>query len=96
MSDERLDPEAAPEPSLQEHLARYLFARERVRGRILDVACGAGYGTSLLGAVGLDLSADALRAARRCFVERRPPAGEFTGFEPVNRGGGFDDGGAQA
>lgn len=65
MSEERLDPEAAPEASLREHLARYRFARERVSGRVLDVACGAGYGTALLGAVGLDLSADALRRARR-------------------------------
>lgn len=64
MSEERLDPEAAPEASLQEHLARYLFAQERVSGRVLDVACGAGYGTRLLGAVGVDLSKDALRAAR--------------------------------
>jgi SAM-dependent methyltransferase len=65
MSDERLDPEAAPEASLQEHLARYRFARQRVSGRILDVACGTGYGTAMLGAVGVDLSPDALRAACR-------------------------------
>jgi SAM-dependent methyltransferase len=65
MNGERLDPEAAPEASLQEHLARYRFARERVRGRILDVACGAGYGTAMLGAVGLDVSSEALAQARR-------------------------------
>jgi SAM-dependent methyltransferase len=64
MSDERLDPEAAPEASLQEHLARYRFARERVGGRILDVACGTGYGAALLGAVGVDISAEALARAR--------------------------------
>ena len=64
-SDERLVPEEAVEASLQEHVARYRFARERVRGRILDVACGTGYGTAMLGAVGLDLSLEALRYARR-------------------------------
>src|SRR5581483_3154364 len=64
-SDERLVPEEAVEASLQEHVARYRFARERVRGRILDVACGTGYGTAMLGAVGVDLSLDALRYARR-------------------------------
>jgi SAM-dependent methyltransferase len=64
-TDERLVPEEAVEASLQEHLARYRFARERVRGRVLDVACGTGYGTSMLQAVGVDLSLEALRYARR-------------------------------
>src|SRR5204863_6385381 len=64
-SDERLVPEEAVEASLQEHLARYRFAKERARGRVLDVACGTGYGTEMLGAVGVDLSLEALRYARR-------------------------------
>lgn len=63
--DERLDPADAVEASLQEHLARYRFAREQARGRVLDVACGAGYGTALLGATGADLSLAALRTARK-------------------------------
>jgi SAM-dependent methyltransferase len=63
--EERLVPEGAVEASLQEHVARYRFARERARGRILDVACGTGYGTAMLGAVGVDLSLEALRYARR-------------------------------
>ncbi|HEX7896839.1 MAG TPA: class I SAM-dependent methyltransferase [Planctomycetota bacterium] len=93
MSDERLDPEAAPEASLQEHLARYRFARERVAGRVLDVACGTGYGAALLGAVGVDLSMDALRAARnetdrliRADAQRLPFGGIFdavVSFETV-------------
>src|SRR5882672_6003765 len=62
---ERLVPEEAVEASLQEHVARYRFARDRVQGRILDVACGTGYGTAMLGAVGADLSIEALRYARR-------------------------------
>lgn len=61
--DERLVPEEAVEASLQEHLARYRFARQHARGRILDVACGTGYGTAMLGATGVDLSLDALRYA---------------------------------
>ncbi len=63
--EERLVPEGAVEASLQEHWARYLFARDRARGRVLDVACGTGYGTALLGATGVDLSVAALRYARR-------------------------------
>src|SRR5258706_6769640 len=62
---ERLVPEEAVEASLQEHVARYRFARDRVKGRVLDVACGTGYGTAMLGAVGADLSLEALRYARR-------------------------------
>ncbi len=64
-SGERLVPDDAVEVSLQEHLARYRFARERARGGILDVACGAGYGSAMLGAVGADVDAAALRYAAR-------------------------------
>lgn len=51
------------------HLQRYLFALERVRGRVLDVACGVGYGSYLLGVgtnvvQGVDLSAEAIAEAR--------------------------------
>jgi SAM-dependent methyltransferase len=62
--DERLVPDDAVLASLQEHLARYRFARERARGRVLDVACGTGYGTAMLGAAGVDLSLPALRYAQ--------------------------------
>src|SRR5258708_14124578 len=64
-SSERLVPEEAVEASLQEHVARYRFARDLVKGKILDVACGTGYGTAMLGAVGADLSIEALQYARR-------------------------------
>lgn len=51
------------------HLQRYLFARERVSGRVLDVACGVGYGSYVLGVgnnivVGVDISAEAVTEAR--------------------------------
>lgn len=53
-----------------EHLGRYEFASQFVRGmRVLDVACGAGYGAQILcgaGAstyVGVDISSEALRLA---------------------------------
>ena len=93
MSVERLDPEEAPEASVQEHLARYRFARGLVSGRLLDVACGNGYGTALLGAVGVDLSWAALRRACsetsrliRCNALRLPFGQVFDGvvsFETV-------------
>lgn len=33
---------------LREHIARYRFAAKLAYGRILDIACGVGYGTNLL------------------------------------------------
>ncbi len=47
---ERIIPKAM-RPSngmLREHIARYQFAAQWAQGRILDCACGAGYGTQLL------------------------------------------------
>jgi len=55
-----------------EHIARYRFAREFVRGkRVLDIACGEGYGAAGLAkagaatVVGIDVSADVCEHARR-------------------------------
>jgi 2-polyprenyl-3-methyl-5-hydroxy-6-metoxy-1,4-benzoquinol methylase len=33
---------------LREHIKRYEFASEFVSGRVLDIACGVGYGTQIL------------------------------------------------
>ncbi len=70
---EALDPlEVTGRETLHLHLARYEFAARRARpGRLLDLACGVGYGTRLLAdraagireAVGVDLSGDAVRYA---------------------------------
>lgn len=56
------------------HVARYALARNLCRGKkVLDVACGEGYGSRLLlnwGAaevVGVDISADAIESAHRNF-----------------------------
>jgi SAM-dependent methyltransferase len=68
--DERLVPDDAVEASLQEHLARYRFARDRVRGQTLDIACGTGYGTAMLGATGVDLSLPTLRYAAARYPAR--------------------------
>lgn len=46
------------------HLERYEWAKDRVRGRVLDVASGTGYGTAILSsraqAVGVELEVDAI------------------------------------
>lgn len=63
-----------------EHLHRYLFASQFVAGRdVLDVACGAGYGSALFAqsarsVVGIDLDAGAVAQASRSY------GGERLGF----------------
>lgn len=66
-----------PVPALQntqifhEHMHRYLFAAQCVRGLdVLDIACGEGYGSTLLAAraasvVGVDVSSEAVAHAER-------------------------------
>lgn len=59
-----------------EHWHRYHFAQPLAQGRrVLDAACGEGYGTALLAqrashAIGVDLSEDVVSAARRRYGER--------------------------
>lgn len=74
---ERLDfnenvPYSAVEASI--HLSRYLMAKPFVKGaKILDAACGEGYGSCLLkkwGAdevIGIDIDADAIKRAKNIF-----------------------------
>jgi SAM-dependent methyltransferase len=69
---ERLVPDAQyGDVAHAEHLARYLVAGQLAGGRrVLDAACGEGYGTALLGAhgasraVGVDVDAGAVEHAR--------------------------------
>jgi len=35
-------------PSLLEHTARYYFSTPYVKGRVLDIACGTGYGSQMV------------------------------------------------
>jgi SAM-dependent methyltransferase len=70
---ERFIPEAMGGQLIEaEHVARYALAAQLARGRrVLDAACGVGWGTGLLlaagasGASGFDLDADAVADARR-------------------------------
>ena len=55
----------------QEHIARYLFASQIVKGKsVIDIGCGVGYGSQRLAQLGaasvhaFDLSEDAIRHAR--------------------------------
>jgi SAM-dependent methyltransferase len=82
---ERVIPELVDADLLNEHLARYRFARRFAAklgdtARILDAGCGTGYGTAELAAAasvtGTDIAADAVSHARSryggeriCFVQ---------------------------
>jgi 2-polyprenyl-3-methyl-5-hydroxy-6-metoxy-1,4-benzoquinol methylase len=77
---ERMEPEAAHARVFWEHVARYRFAKDFVRGkRVLDVACGEGYGTSALAkagaasVVGIDVLPEVCEHARRKYgLDARP------------------------
>lgn len=70
---ERLVPGQVDQDLFNEHLARYAFAcRLARRKRVLDIACGMGYGSAALAAVadhvtGLDISPEAVEAARAAY-----------------------------
>ncbi len=77
MSGERLDPcyGVGWNTSTQYHLARYRFAAQWAKNaRVLDVACGLGYGARLLAeggakkVVGVDLSKNALQTAHQRYA----------------------------
>ena len=73
-------PGGVDDATLWEHLYRYRFALQFVRGKdVLDVACGDGYGTAAIGragarsVVGMDIDAAACDYARRRYgVDARP------------------------
>ena len=62
---------------LMEHIARYEFAAGFSRGRVLDLGCGAGYGTEIIldladpdavsEVVGVDISMESIRYARAMY-----------------------------
>lgn len=70
---ERLIPGQADPDLWNEHYARYLFAsRLAARKRVLDIACGAGYGAECLArtaasVTAIDLAPDAAAAARQAY-----------------------------
>jgi SAM-dependent methyltransferase len=70
---ERVIPGQGDVDLLNEHRARYWFARRYAAGKIvLDAACGTGYGSALLAetaqsVVGVDIARDAVEYARRHF-----------------------------
>ncbi|MCX7791214.1 MAG: class I SAM-dependent methyltransferase [Chloroflexaceae bacterium] len=74
---ERMEAETAS-LFFQEHVARYRFAANHIRsGRVLDIACGTGYGAEILAEIGeveiigVDVFRPALFQARDAYPDRR-------------------------
>lgn len=68
---ERVIEGKTPERIWQDHMSRYRFAASRLRGkRVLDAACGVGYGSKIIKdaqateVVGADIAAEAIGLAR--------------------------------
>lgn len=71
---ERLIPELSKDLIYAEHMARYIFASQLVKGKVvLDVACGTGYGAHMFSNKGarkvfaVDISQEAIDHARRMY-----------------------------
>lgn len=80
----------------RDHVARYEWAASRLpkNARVVDLACGVGYGTQLLAevareAIGLDKSGDALAYARRHYPHARARFWSSVAH-PVAKLGAFD------
>src|SRR5258707_11589234 len=81
---ERMVPESSDTPTFWEHVYRYAFASRFVEGRrVLDIACGEGYGAAALekaGAahvIGVDISESVCLHARKKYgLDARPGTGE--------------------
>jgi SAM-dependent methyltransferase len=81
---ERMVPEATDGLTFWEHVERYRFALQHVAGRrVLDIACGEGYGTAAIASVGatsvigVDIAAEACEHAHAKYgVETRVGSAE--------------------
>jgi SAM-dependent methyltransferase len=77
---ERMVPEKASQTTFWEHIYRYRFATKFVRGkRVLDIACGEGYGSAALlqagaaSVIGVDISEETCNHARQKYgIDARP------------------------
>ncbi len=74
---ERVIEGATPRRIWQDHVARYQFASYYARGKVLDIACGTGYGCKILldsvatRITGIDLSQEAICVALKRYKNDR-------------------------
>lgn len=86
---------------LLEHIARYYFAIPYIKGRVLDIACGTGYGCHLVAKdrkrevtemVGVDIDEDTIKYATREYHHQKVTYIQGDGLDPQlpDRLGMFD------
>ncbi|MFQ3545144.1 class I SAM-dependent methyltransferase [Halobacillus rhizosphaerae] len=86
---------------LLEHIARYQFALHYMRGRVLDLSCGSGYGTHMIAKqckedideiVGVDIDPDIITYARGAYYHPKSRFEAADAIEPalVDKLGTFD------
>ncbi|MDX2146762.1 MAG: methyltransferase domain-containing protein [Planctomycetota bacterium] len=75
---ERIDPAQVSSLLRDEHEHRYRWAASFARGRVLDAACGVGYGSALLlqssrvaEYTGVDIAPEAIEHAKRAYADPR-------------------------
>ncbi|MCX5696217.1 MAG: glycosyltransferase [Candidatus Omnitrophica bacterium] len=62
---------------IPEHIARYRFANKYIKGKVLDIGCGTGYGLRELNAslysslTGIDISKEAIDFANKNYLTRK-------------------------
>ncbi|SER13588.1 class I SAM-dependent methyltransferase [Piscibacillus halophilus] len=88
-------------PLLLEHIARYQFALNYLSGRVLDLSCGAGYGTHMIAkqrkkhiseVIGLDLDQEIIDYAKNEYYHPQSTYEVADATDPnlINRFGTFD------
>ncbi|WP_353892579.1 class I SAM-dependent methyltransferase [Proteinivorax hydrogeniformans] len=85
LTQERVIPKKMKETNglLIEHIQRYKFAQKYCQGRVLDIACGVGYGSSYVITkkvneyVGVDISHESIDYAKKHY--NHPTASYLTG-----------------
>jgi SAM-dependent methyltransferase len=96
--DELSPDDATGRDTLALHVARYELAARHARGRVLDCACGAGYGTRLVAdrargvteALGVDIAADAVAYATAHYGRAGVRYVTADALTFRDAGGGFD------
>jgi len=75
---ERLNFDIADDEDFMQHLTRYVFAKKYCSGRVLDMACGVGYGsyflcsaTNVESVIGADISEPAISFGSKTFTNSK-------------------------
>lgn len=76
----------------RDHTQRYLFASQRIpsRAKVLDLACGCGYGSWILHSVGLEVTGADISSEAISFAEQHYPGPAYLCQKAEEASGDFD------